>query len=207
MAQSAQHLAGLTFLQVGIAAVGTFVLVVTIMQANKSMQISAKSVDQNGELMALTQRHAEMQLKAYLDGAKWKVDDFETNPNVMVEIVNRGQTPAKNVDIYVAVELMSPLDLNPQWQELAEAARLPLVNSLVPNATLKPGRAIGTLTPEQIAAFADQTLGIWIRGVVTFDDVFGGRYRQRFSGVFYGAGAARSRMSRFGNDEIELPTT
>jgi len=207
MAKSARDLAGLTLLQVVIAAVGTSVLVVTIMQANKSMQISAMSVDQNGRLMALTQRHAEMQLKAYIDRAKWTVDDFKNNPNVTVELINRGQTPAKNVEISIGVDLLSPLELDPQWQELPESCRLQLVNSLVPNACLKPGRILGALTPAQKADFASQKLGIWVRGVVSFEDVFGGKYRQRFSGVFFGADAGRSRMSRFGNDEVELPTT
>lgn len=207
MAASAQHLAGLTLLQVLIAAVGTAVLVWTIMQANTSMKLSAASLDQNGQLVALTQRHAEMQLKAYLDFSRWTVEDYFDEPNLVLEITNRGQTPAKSIDIMIAASIMNPCVPDTQWQELPETSRLQLVNSLVPNANLRPGHRLPPLTPEQQAAFTAGTAAFWFRGVVTFEDVFGGKYRKRFNGVLGGAEGSKRRLSRFGNDEIELPTT
>ncbi len=207
MAASAQHLAGLTLFQVLIAAAGTAVLVWTIAQANQSMKLSAASLDQNGKMLALTQRHAEIQLKAYLDLSEWSVEDFDAGPNVMVRVTNRGQTPAKNVDIIVACEFMPFAEIDPQWKEIPEVERLQIVNSLVPTASVFPGHTFPMLADADKEAFAAGSAGFWLRGVITYEDVFGGKYRKRFSAVFSGARAGRSRLSRFGNDEVELPTT
>lgn len=157
--------------------------------------------------MALTQRHAEIQLKAYLDLCGWTVEAFDDGPNVTVNVTNRGQTPAKNVDIIVACEIMTPYERDPQWKEIPEVHRLQIVNSLVPNASLRPGHTFEPFTPDQKAQFAEGSVGFWLRAVVTYEDVFGGKFRKRFSAVFTGTEGQRSRMSRYGNDEIELPTT
>lgn len=179
MAEAAEYLSRLTWWQVWIGAGALCGLIVTLWLTRRSVQAATKAADAANLTVAVMEKTATRELRAYIDVSPVSMSGPHINQifRANIRATNRGQTPARDVVCVFGVCVRDfPL-------------KEPLENIDAVKSITKPSRSVlggnggysdyypqtwGPITETELNALMSGKKAIWVFGRVTYRDVFGG---------------------------------
>lgn len=169
-----------------IACIGSAFLLWQIILTRKAVEDTSEATDAMREANKIAREGQERQLRAYVNVTKIGVTPFIPGaaPTFMLELLNTGATPARDVRL-ISQPFFYALD-GPEPQIrfkplTGEGSRM----SLAPNQPIPhPNQLLGPLPEIIAAALNNGQHGVIYAGVVIYLDVFGRQHRTTFKARF-----------------------
>lgn len=158
--------------QVGVASVGTFVLLYTLWLTRWSVRQAGRSADAANAAVKVAESTAERQLRAYVGVADDRVEMISPGfqPMVSLEIKNFGQTPAHHVIVWTEISVMERGAAVFEEKSDAEPGRRVLNPGAIMTVVSIKDEA---LTDDEFGRTKADTARLYCFGTIRFTDAFG----------------------------------
>ncbi|WP_415013724.1 hypothetical protein [Brevundimonas sp.] len=176
MAIWAQAMFWTALAQALLSAAGIVLIYITFRETRRAANSAEEIVD-------VTRRSAERQMRAYLSIRRVQIEDFKVGeyPKVTIDLRNTGQTPAKRISARIDMRRSNKWeDERASFQNPVHTSRLEIGGQCDTSQTLAAD--LIALTDDQEIGFMAGEWGYAVFGLITYRDVFGKLRRLTFRG-------------------------
>ena len=153
------------------------------------------------EALAHARDFGMVQSRAYVSAESYTIT--QTKPGfwrVSLEVRNRGQTPANDVEIRLVAVPIRNVEREQAWLEVEIRDAVPHRGIIGPGGSMVPGLG-RNYQAEFLSAAFDQKAAIHVMAEVLYSDVFGARYKRRTSMLWTGDAFFKQFPTASFNDE------